>query len=179
MKYLLTILFPLTTFCQTAQWTTGNENSISQYEVQKSTDTLSWSTIATVAKGKSVYTYTLTDVQNYYIRIKASGLMNFYTKSIYMTGGSANRADISAPKVVTSWWTDKLTWTTALENNVNFYFIEKSSNGVAWTLVKNVTAKGSSAYSYTSSRGWFSKKPAYRLKAVYKDGSSGAISTFK
>jgi hypothetical protein len=175
------ILFLFNTVkAQTINWTTGNEAAVSQYLIESTqSDTVAgWKTFATIAPGKSSYSYAIPDQQLYW-RLHATGKQNFYTKALlYIVGvNTQNSVTISSQKVATSWWSDKLTWTTTKEINVSYYLIEYSS-GTAWKSFPNIIDKGNSSYSYSNNRGWFSKKPSYRITPYFKNGSTGTILYF-
>lgn len=176
MKYILTILlilFWLFAVCQdTAKWTTGNEASISNYNVQKSKDTASWTTIATLSKGKKSYWYILPRETNYY-RVQASGLESFVTRPILLTV-AANRASITnAVKTSTT-----LSFTITGENNVNYYLIQKSINGFkTYSTTTKLYASGKGKYSYRYTKTIY--QYSYRVTAVFSDGKTGLPVTFK
>lgn len=97
---------------------------------------------------------------------------------VTVTGGLVYSATILNALCRTILWTDRLSWTTTSESNVGSYLVSKST-GVAYTKVTGVAAKGNSNYSYTVSRAWFSKKPQYRVQAVFKNGQLGQAVNFK
>jgi len=115
-------------------------------------------------------------VANIFYRAAATMINGYvyYTPAIYY---GLNSVTITNVKKSTSWWTDKLYWTTSNEVNVNYYLIEYASWS-SWIKLVAVAAKGSSNYSYTNSRGWFSKKTSYRLTVFYKDNTQGQIVYF-
>ncbi|HXU28546.1 MAG TPA: hypothetical protein VN698_15045 [Bacteroidia bacterium] len=158
---------------------TNNEVGVVSYNVQQSADKNTWvniSTIQPLKKDSNTYTYPLSVADNY--RIAANMKSNiYYTAILYYAPQSPNSVTISKTKISTSWWTDKLTWTTTNENNVAYYLIEYTS-GASWKQLVNIVDKGNGNYSYSNSRGWFSKKPNYRLTPIFKDGSSGTIIYF-
>ncbi|GAB3202919.1 hypothetical protein ABID22_001139 [Pontibacter aydingkolensis] len=64
-----------------------------------------------------------------------------------------------------------LNWLTQQEQNVNFYTVQRSANGIDWEDVADVDAKGAGTYKYTD----ISPLPDisyYRLKVVYKDNNT-------
>lgn len=97
---------------------------------------------------------------------------------ITVLAASVNIATITNAVVKTSLWTDKLSWTTSNESNVDTYLIEKST-GAGYSKVINVPDQGNRNYSFSVSRPWFSRKPLYRVTPVFKDGSSGFTVNFK
>lgn len=185
MKYLLIILllFPSLVFCQKyANWKTGKETVVKNYELQTSTDNKTWQSIQPpfdpLKKDTQWYNYTLPNVTAYY-RAKATMTTGaiFYTDVKLKTVSVSNSVTITNAKVSTSWWTDRLTWTVTNGKNVDYYWIQKYS-GTSWAQVTKVTDSGNRNYLYTTSRGWFSRKPPYRLTPVFKDGTTGTIINF-
>ena len=64
-----------------------------------------------------------------------------------------------------------LNWLTQQEQNVNFYVVQRSADGITFQDIAEVDAKGAGTYTYTD------KSPLqdisfYRLKVVYNDNSS-------
>ncbi len=69
----------------------------------------------------------------------------------------------------------QLDWSTSAEKNVDYFIIERSSNGVDFGSIANVAATGNNStgtnnYSYTDAKGSVSTY-YYRLKMVDKDGT--------
>ncbi len=64
-----------------------------------------------------------------------------------------------------------LNWQTQQEQNVNFYTVQRSTNGTDWTDLTDVDATGASKYTYTDNNP-LSDISFYRLKVVYNDNSS-------
>jgi hypothetical protein len=163
---------------QSINWTTGNELSVTQYQIESTTDTLkTWSVLQLVAKGQSSYSFAIPN-QPIYFRVHAVGLQDFFTPAMLLSVSQTNTAVISQAKVSTRWWTDKLTWTVSGGNNVNYYLLEYSS-GINWVQLSRVGDRGNISYSYSRSRNWFSSKPSYRITTIFKDNSKSSSITFK
>jgi hypothetical protein len=173
MRLILTILFTLfclNCFCQkmqvyslaggsTAAWTTGDESSVMNYEVQDSVT--KWVAYAEVPKGQSSYTFLLPSFSAWW-RIRAVGVSDFYTDSIYV---SVDNVSITYP----TFHTTSLTWITSNEINVSYYLIQKTRNGIT-TQVTKYPAKGSGNYKYYMSRTIY--KYVYKITPFFKDGTS-------
>ena len=181
MKIILIILlFNIKSYGQDSLvWKTNNELGVVSYNVQQSSNQANWINLSTVnplKKNSNTYYY-LVSVPNYY-RISANMVNNiYYTGILYYTPPVQNSVTISNQKVSSSFWVDKIQWTTSKEVNVNYYLIEYSS-GNSWIKLAAIVAKGSGSYSYSNSRSWFSKKPNYRLTPYFNDGSAGTIVYF-
>lgn len=176
MKIILTILslLSLNAICQdTLFWITGDENTISTYNVQKVRDTSgSWVSIATLEKGKSFYWYKLPKETSYY-RVKASGLETFVTKAHPLTIAGNAVTITNALRTSTT-----LSWNASGESNMNYYLIEKSNNNwKTFTTTTKVQATGAPKYSYKYSRTIFTYK--YRVTAIFKDGKKSIPTIFK
>jgi hypothetical protein len=160
-------------------WKTNNELGVVSYNVQQSSNQANWINISNVRplkKDSNTYSYQVS-VPNYY-RISANMANNiYYTGILYYTPQVQNSVTVSNQKVSTSWWSDKLTWVTTKESNVTYYLIEYSS-GTNWVTLTKIVDKGNSSYSYSNSRGWFSKKPNYRITGYFKDGTPSPIVYF-
>lgn len=156
-----------------ANWTTGNEVLISNYTVQQSKDTVRWNDIKNIAKGKSSYTYILPKKTAYY-RIKANGKngrQDYYTPPIFMNVG--NNVTLSSPTKTSS----TLSFTTTNESNVDYYFIEKTSDGKTYSKTTSITATGDGRYTYKISK--TIKTYTYRITTIYKDGNKTTPQKFK
>lgn len=189
MRYIITILFVSfwqVTFCQkmgvyslqgfpTAVWTTDDETSVMNYEVQDSVPGKSWvslkntnGSVIEIPKGQSSYSYQLPAISASW-RIKAVGVTNFYTNAIYVP---TNNVTITVPVFHTT----SLTWKTATEINVSYYLIQKTRNN-STTQVSKVTAKGSGNYTYRMNK--TVNKYTYKITPVFRDGTAGAGINFK
>src|SRR6185312_11160332 len=126
------------------------EPGVTSYQIQSATDTnKTWSTITTIQpqknKDSNIYAYPITTANIYY-RIKAQMVGNiYYSPAMFYAPQSPNSATISKTKISTSWWTDKLTWTTNNESNVAYYLIEYTS-GASWRQLANIISKGDGNY---------------------------------
>lgn len=161
---------------------TNSEIGVVSYAVQQSNNQNNWVNVSTIQpqkKDSNIYSYPVT-VPDYY-RISANlGIGIYYTGILYYTPQNVpvkNSVTVSNTKVSTSWWTDKLSWTTKNETNVAYYLIEYTS-GASWNKLAAIVAKGNGNYSYSNSRSWFSRKPNYRLTPYFSNGSAGTIVYF-
>lgn len=174
IKVLLILLFISSkAVCQdTAYWRVGDERTVIEYNVQKSQDTGTWVTIATVPKGKSFYWYVIPKIETNYYRIKASGYETYATKPILLSG-LLNRVEVTSAIKTTSY----LTWVTVGEINVDFYYIDKTLNYKKYLLTTKVSAKGDRKYSYRYYKGIYNYK--YRITPVFKDGTKSLSTNFE
>lgn len=177
MKQTLTIkliLLSFAAFCQTDTMTwhsSGDENSITKYEVQKATDTGGvWVTVKTFEKGKDSYVYLFTR-ENVFWHILATGKQTFVTRPMIWL--SQNRVSVTSAVKSSS----ALTWSTKDEKNVSYYLIEKTLDNKKYSTTTKISALGDRKYSYKYSKTLFSYK--YRLTVFYKDGSKGVTVNFK
>lgn len=161
----------------TAIFTTGNEYAIDHYEIQDSTNgSTSWNLVASIAKGKSYYSYVLPTIPAFF-RVKAAGDTTFFTNAIFSNAASAGVTITSASWSV-KWFTDVLKWTTSAELNVNYFLLEKSVKGAAFTQVAKVNPKGSGNYTYNNSN-FNNASRQYRITTFLKNGTQTMPIIFK
>lgn len=186
MRALLIIvlmLFSINTYSQqtTANWTTvGREVGVVSYSVEKSADGKIWQKTSPEIQPKKLkdsntYSYVLTETAKY--RIAAQMYSNvYYTDAIYVAIGTANSATISDADFSKSWffW-DNLSFDVSGANNVQYFLIEKTTNGYLWS--EETKIYFGSDYSYSTFR--LGKKPQYRVTVFYKDGTKGEVVIFK
>ena len=68
-----------------------------------------------------------------------------------------------------------ISWTMASEDDVNYYIVEKSLDGLVWLEIKEVTSRplesGSKTYSCTDEQAVWNDVNYYRVKSVMENGS--------
>jgi hypothetical protein len=186
MRALLIIvlmLFFINTYSQqtTANWTTvGREVGVVNYTVEKSADGKIWQKtspeiLPKKLKDSNTYSYALTETAKY--RIAAQMYSNvYYTDAIYVAIGTDNSATITDANYYKSWWFwDNIYFSVINANNVNYFLIEKTTNGTTWEEVTKINYGDS--YSYSVFR--LGKKVTYRVSVFYKDGTKGEVVIFK
>lgn len=177
MRNVLIILFLVgftKCFCQdTAFFKTGDERSIYLYYVQKSPDKGTWTSIASIEKGKQSYYYVIPKMETSYIRITAQGPDTiFVTKPILLTV-TANRVTITSALKGTTY----LTWVTTGEQNMKEYLIEKSLDNKKYSKTTTISALGDRKYSYRYTKTIYPYK--YRVTGIFKDGLKTLPTNFK
>lgn len=140
MRYLFIILtlFSTNLFAQNyiAQWTSSLHD---YYEVQQSSDNVNWNTIGKVSgvSIESTYQYVVPSA-GYFYRIKAD---NVNSNSIFL------EAKILPVTLVDFFIKgNTLSWTVENEQNIDYYLIESSKDGVTFVKVREVKADGRGTY---------------------------------
>jgi hypothetical protein len=140
MKYIFTILVLLSTnlFAQNyvAQWTSSLHTN---YEVQQSSDGINWKTIGNV-RGEileKTYQYIIPG-PGYFYRVKADSQQS---KVIFL------EPIILSVQIISAYIKGNiLTWTVGVEDNVDHYLIESSTDGINFKEINQVKATGSKKY---------------------------------
>lgn len=155
----------------TAFFRTGNENTIFNYQVQKSKDTASWISIATLEKGKNFYWYVLPKQnETNYFRVQASGLVTYVTRPIKIPV----KDSVVISKAV--FYSTALVFSTTYESNINYFWIQKTRNGSTSTVTK-IAARGPRDYIYKYYKTIYTY--TYKVTAIFYDGLKSNSVTFK
>jgi len=151
-------------------WT--NVSNESSYQLQRSTNGLSWTTIATPSVDNTSYNDTgLTASTLYYYRVKAVGNGSTFLDSGYGSGSGTTSSTSSTPlstplsfaATVISSTQINLTWGDVA--NEDSYQLEWSPNGSSgWTQIGGTIAAGATSYNHTGLTG--STAYYYRLRAI-------------
>lgn len=139
MKILLTILilFSLKVSAQdSAYWNSYNHTL---YQFQQSYDGINWITIGTV-RGKitdTAFVYKAPNISGGYFRVKAD---NVVSKTILVTS-------VTPVKMINVFIQNGvLNWTSENEDNLDYYSIIESTDGIHFSEINRVKATGNQTY---------------------------------
>ncbi len=169
-----------------AAWTTANEVSMKQFELQRSTDGVNFTTINTQTAGnKTTQNYTYADTALaalnangvLYYRLKATGNDSLITYSAIV-----QVAPVPSSVQVTSFIGTRnatniaLTWITANEINMKQYELQRSSDNINFITINTQVAgnKTSQTYAYADTATAALNAAStlyYRLKTTGSDGT--------
>ena len=141
MKPILNLFFLLVSsnlFSQDyiAEWTSSGHPL---YEVQQSVDNIDWEFIGTVVGSDTELTYQYPVSQaGYFYRVKAG---NVKSASVFV-----EPVILPVRLISESVKNNILEWTVGEEQNIDYYLIESSTDGVHFSEIRRVAATGSVTY---------------------------------
>jgi hypothetical protein len=141
MKPVLNLFFLLFSFNLLAQDYVAEWTSLGHpiYEVQQSVDNINWKTIGTVAglNVETTYQYPVSQ-SGYFYRVKTDSKSS---NAIFL------EPEILPVRIISvSIKANTLTWNVGSEDNVDYYLIESSTDGINFKEISKVKALGSNVY---------------------------------
>ena len=155
------------------KWQTSLEKNVSHFNIQRSTDSVNYTSIGAVNDFNAGYVYSFHDnipskIAIYRLEVVfKDGTIAYYYPTANLPVTLASITAIQENKDIA------INWHTTTELNTSHFIIQHSTDGSSFTDIGTVKAIGSGANSYS----FIDETPTnginyYRLKSVDKDGSS-------